>query len=428
MKGKEIVNYSLESMLKAGADKAQCLLEDSEKNELNVDAGEFSLLRTIFDSNLTMTALKNDQKGTVSINKTTGEAIDEAVQQVIKLAESSPPDAAHDISPKQPVKEFSGGNDAPDLDMMYDRFQEFVEYVKLTSPLTILEQSIFDFTRRQNYLGNTNQVDFTISKGIYNFWAMFTSKEGKNSSSFNYSGFYANQIEQPLYRYGSLDMLLKQSSEQIHTKPLPKKFTGEIIVAPDCVDTFVRYATMYLRDHYLITGNSIFKDKLNESIADKKLTLHSKPVSEEIEAGYFVTEDGYETQNSTIIEKGVLRTFLLSLYGANKTGRDRAVNSGFAYVMDAGDVAYDEMVKSVKKGILLQRFSGGTPSDNGDFSGVAKNSYYIEDGKIQYPLIETMVSGNIGSLLHFIKDISQERINFGSDIYPWIKFDGVTIS
>ena len=124
----------------------------------------------------------------------------------------------------------------------------------------------------------------------------------------------------------------------------------------------------------------------------------------------------------------VLRTFLLSLYGANKTGLTRAVNNGQAYVVDAGKVNFDDMVKSVKKGILLQRFSGGMPSDNGDFSGVAKNSYYIEDGKIQYPLIETMVSGNIGSLLYSIKNISQERIDFGSDIYPWIQFDGVTIS
>ena len=428
MKGKEIVDYCLETMRNAGADKAQCLLQDSQKNEFNVDAGEFSLLRTTFDSNLTLKALKNSQIGTLAVNKTSKEAIDKAVQQVMTLVESSPPDPAHDISPNQPAKSFSSGIDSPDQDMMMDRFEEFLSHVRNNYPVIILEQSIFDFTSSQSYFGNSNLVDFTSTRGIYNFWAMFTSKEEKNSSSFNYSGFYANQIEQPLHSYGSLDMLLRQSTEQIHTQPVPEKFTGDVIVAPDCLDTFIRFATMYLRDHFLITGNSIYKDKLDEPIANERLSLHSRPVSDEIKAGYFVTDDGFEAENSTIIENGVLRTFLLSLYGANKTGLTRAVNNGQAYVVDAGKVNFDDMVKSVKKGILLQRFSGGMPSDNGDFSGVAKNSYYIEDGKIQYPLIETMVSGNIGSLLYSIKNISQERIDFGSDIYPWIQFDGVTIS
>jgi len=89
------------------------------------------------------------------------------------------------------------------------------------------------------------------------------------------------------------------------------------------------------------------------------------------------------------------------------------------------------MIKSSnlpKKGILLCRFSGGRPSDNGDFSGVAKNSYYIENGEIRYPISETMVNGNIVEMMNNIKQISSERVNSGYHIYPWIKFDGLTVS
>ncbi len=86
------------------------------------------------------------------------------------------------------------------------------------------------------------------------------------------------------------------------------------------------------------------------------------------------------------------------------------------------------MISGIDKGILLSRFSGGSPSDNGDFSGVAKNSYYIENGEIKYPISETMISGNIFQMLNDIKDISKETINDGSSIYPWIQFSGLTIS
>ena len=68
------------------------------------------------------------------------------------------------------------------------------------------------------------------------------------------------------------------------------------------------------------------------------------------------------------------------------------------------------------------------PSSNGDFSGVAKNSYYIKNGKIKFPITETMVSGNVKEMFENIDDISSDRVNFGSGIFPWISFNGITIS
>ncbi|MDO9578879.1 MAG: metallopeptidase TldD-related protein [Candidatus Cloacimonadales bacterium] len=185
---------------------------------------------------------------------------------------------------------------------------------------------------------------------------------------------------------------------------------------------------LVLEDYSLIKGSSVFKDKLGEVIADNRFTLHSKPLSGELAGNYFVTNDGYEAQNSTIIEKGILKTFELSLYGSRKTGKTRAVNSGGCYIVEPGETEFEEMIKNTEKGLLLCRFSGGNPNDSGDFSGVAKNSYYIENGEIKYPVSETMISGNLVEMLQNIVEISAERINTGYQIYPWIKFDGVTVS
>ena len=88
----------------------------------------------------------------------------------------------------------------------------------------------------------------------------------------------------------------------------------------------------------------------------------------------------------------------------------------------------DEIIRNIKKGILLERFSGGRPSADGEFSGVAKNSYYIENGKIKYPISETMISGNIQEMFSNIGEISSDRIDFGYCIFPWISFKGVTVS
>ncbi|MDY6933093.1 MAG: TldD/PmbA family protein [Spirochaetota bacterium] len=429
MEEKEIVTYCIDSLQKLGVQKAHCILQNREKNELNVESNNVNLLRTTYDTNLHMVAIIDQRKGSISLNKIDKESIDEAIDMVIAIAKVSEADSANDIAEKQTSKEFDLGDKNPDLDNMYDKLKEFLQYANEKYPKTILEQVILDFTKAKSYIQNSNGIDFISRRGINHFSAMFTSKDGEKTSSFNHSGFSARKLDKPIKDFGSIDRLLKQSSEQINSRSFTDKIIGDVLVTPDCLGDFISAITRnFLSDYSLITENSIYKDKLNKSIADPKLTLHSKPISEEIANGYFITGDGYEVQNSTIIEKGILKTFLLSLYGSKKTGRAKAVNDGGAYIIDPGDESLEDIINSIQKGILLCRFSGGNPSENGDFSGVVKNSYFIESGEIQYPLKETMISGNLAQMFNNIKNISKERVDFGGAIFPWIHFSGLTIS
>jgi len=427
MKGKDILEYTLEQLKAKGVDKVQCMISNSEKKELNIDAGEMSLFRTTFNTSLGVTVYKDGKKGSTSINKTDKNSIDDIIGEVLTLAESSQPDPAYDIAEHQEPRSFSCGNDTSDMDTMFDRLSEFSEYTKSTYPKVILEQAIMDFTHRHGYFMNSNGVDFELDKGMYGFSPMFTSKDGLNTSSFNYSGFVSRELKKPLHEYASIDRLLRESEQQVITSPVPGKFIGDIIVTPDCLDEFVGEVLGYVTDMPMITGRSIYKDKLNEAIADSRFTLHSKPLGDEIESKSYITSDGYAAENFTYIDKGVLKSFLLGIYGANKTGHSRSVNDGNAHVVEAGDVSLENMIKSVKKGVVLARFSGGNPSDNGDFSGVAKNSYFVENGEVKYPISETMISGNISEMMKSIVDISKERVDFGNGIYPWVQFNGLTI-
>ncbi|MBC8214813.1 MAG: TldD/PmbA family protein [Candidatus Marinimicrobia bacterium] len=428
MTNREIVKYCIDEIIKAGADKVSCSLSVGSKNELNVDAGELSLFRTTFNRNLSLKAIKENKKGNISLNKLDKESIDQAIVELMDITNSTKPDTANDISEFQPAKTFNLGSKEPNLDLMYSRLKEFVEFTNNKYPKVILEQAILDFSYAQTILMNSNGIDFTINKGVYGFGPMFTSKDGKNTSSFNYAGFSSIELAKSLHEYANIELLMKQSEEQITTQQIPEKFVGDVIITPECFGDFVSAFESMISDYPLISGTSIYKDKLNEQIADKKLSIHCRPVSNDIEVGYFVTSDGYETKNSTVIDKGELKTFLLGLYGSNKTGLEKAVNSGGAFVIDAGDKSLDDLIKSVKQGILMARFSGGNPSENGDFSGVAKNSYYIENGKVKFPISETMVSGNIAKMFMNIKNISSERTNDGTSIIPWIQFSGLTVS
>ncbi|MCA9001200.1 MAG: TldD/PmbA family protein [Planctomycetes bacterium] len=425
---RDLANSSLEALQKAGADKAQCVLRVMDKSEFTVNSGKIDLLRTTENGSLTMTAIVDGQKGSLNLNELDAESVERAVADVIELARTSPPDEANDIAEGGAAQVFEAGPTEPDLDAMYDRLSNLIEYSKETHPRAIYDQMVYDFSVTTSLFKNSKGVDLQERSGGYSFSAMFSSREGQKSASFNYTGLYSHDANRELWQCGSLDRLLRENGEQVNTEGLKGKFIGDVIFTPDCLEEFLGTVTGFLGDGPMISGNSIYKDSIGQSIAAPSLTLHSRPISSELASGYHVTGDGTLAQDSTIIDKGVLTTHLLGLYGARKTGGRRAANDGGCFVVEPGDTPLDEMIAGVERGIWLGRFSGGHPTDSGDFSGVAKNSFLIENGRITKPLAETMLSGNIAKMLHTVRGFSRERTDFGNSIIPWMHAQGLTIS
>ena len=140
------------------------------------------------------------------------------------------------------------------------------------------------------------------------------------------------------------------------------------------------------------------------------------------------TGDGFLSENYDVIKDGVLQSFMLNLYTSNKTGYERAKTSAADLVIEGGDTPYHEIIKGIKKGIIVGRFSGGQPSNNGDFSGVAKNSFLVENGEITGAVSETMINGNLAEMLNNLIAISSETVKDGASVLPYMAFDKIVIS
>ena len=86
------------------------------------------------------------------------------------------------------------------------------------------------------------------------------------------------------------------------------------------------------------------------------------------------------------------------------------------------------MQASVGRGALVGRLSMGNPAPNGDFSGVIKNSFLLENGQRTKALSETMITGNVAQMLKDIAAISEEVSDFGGYQVPWLKVTGLRFS
>jgi len=104
--------------------------QKSKKYELNAEAGEISLLRTTFNTNIRLMAIKDKRRGYVSLNGEDETAIEEAAKNAVKFSEASPQDEAYDISEIQPAETFDNGMVEPDLDRIYNRLNNFLMEAK----------------------------------------------------------------------------------------------------------------------------------------------------------------------------------------------------------------------------------------------------------------------------------------------------------
>ncbi|MDZ7685996.1 MAG: metallopeptidase TldD-related protein [Gammaproteobacteria bacterium] len=425
---KKLAEQTLDAIRRAGFDKAACRVSNDELHELQAETGEINLFRTSFETDIALEGIEEERRASLSVNKTDEATIGSAVNDLKTMAAGGNPDPAFDIAEEQPHESFAGGIDTPDYDAMYDRVVELQDYAHETYPTLGIRSISCTFVRRRSCFANSNDVCFETSRGMYQVGMQFSSREGTQTSSMMYTGYATYDLDTPIREAVNVDELLRQSTEQVSTQHIPAKFKGDLVIAPNCLTSFTGFLTARIADGALISGTSVYDDKLGEAIASDKFTLRSMPLADDMAGGYWVTGDGYKAEDLTIVEKGVLKSYLLGLYGANKLGRPRAVNSGGAYVVDAGEASYEDLIRSVGEGILITRFSGGRPNDRGDFSGVAKNSYYIKDGKVQFPIKETTVSGNMVELLQNIDAVSSERLNFGNSLLPWVKVSGITAS
>ncbi len=415
----------------ANVTRYTCSVSRSTNNEFNVDSGKFSLFRTQFTDGMSLSVYIGDKKGSASLSSSLAEDanIESAVRDAVASAHAAEDDPAWVVAPKEEDKIFLSGNLDFDRDAFFGRLAEFLDTVKTDYPLIMLEQVISNHSRGINLYFNSSGTEYISLSGAYCSEYFYSAHDGDNSSSFMVSGYMFKDLDKPFVKIGNLEKSLKDAQNQIYTKPFAGKKIGKLIATPSLVDELVSSALENFADDYcILNGTSIWIDKLGKKVADDRLTISFKTNGEDFVGGQAYSSEGYLTEDYNIIDKGVLTNFDISAYTANKTGYKRAPNGGSNMIIENGSKSIEDMIKETEFGIYVARFSGGAPSINGDFSGVAKNSFLIENGKLTSALSETMISGNLADLLNNIVDISKEQEADGANLIPYISFDGVTIS
>lgn len=411
------------------AERFHYSVTEEETREFNYENGSFTLYRTLFDDAFHVTVYQQNRPGTVAGNDLTEESLRSSVEDALHSAAAAEPDEAWGIAPDAGEKVFSHGPLEPDPERLFSRLQELRQIISAEYPLVQIMMMIAKHVKARTLYRNSSGSCFEELAGYYSVMLEFAGNDGEQTTGLDYTGVLLTDLEKPLIDCGSFREHLENAQAQLRKVELPEKFTGTVILTPDCLGEFL-YSIVgnYLSDSVLLDGTSKWKDKLGEKVADECFSLSLRPLDPQIACGERYTGSGFVAENMTLIENGVLQNFSLSLYAANKTGFAPAKTTDTAFFVQPGEKPLAEIIKGTKRGLLVGGFSGGQPGANGEFSGVAKNSYYIEDGEIRGAVSETMINGSLDGILRDIVAISRETVADGGSVLPWLAADGIVVS
>ncbi|RFP80251.1 metalloprotease TldD [Hydrogenophaga borbori] len=154
-------------------------------------------------------------------------------------------------------------------------------------------------------------------------------------------------------------------------------------------------------------GSSAFAGRIGQRVAAKGVTVLDDGTIADRRGSLNVDDEGHVSQRNVLIEDGILRGYIQDamnarLMGVKPTGNGR--RESYAHTpmprmtntyMLSGDKHPDEIVASIKKGLYATNFGGGQVDiTSGKFVFSASQAFWVENGKIQYPVKGATLVGN----------------------------------
>ncbi|MFN9771172.1 MAG: metalloprotease TldD [Burkholderiales bacterium] len=153
-------------------------------------------------------------------------------------------------------------------------------------------------------------------------------------------------------------------------------------------------------------GSSAFAGRLGERVAAKGVTVVDDGTIADRRGSLNIDDEGNPTQRNVLIEDGILKGYIQDSLNARLmkvpvTGNGR--RESFAHLpmprmtntyMLGGDRDPKEIVESIERGLYAVNFGGGQVDiTNGKFVFSASEAYWVENGKVQYPVKGATIIG-----------------------------------
>lgn len=172
---------------------------------------------------------------------------------------------------------------------------------------------------------------------------------------------------------------------------------------------------------YNHNGLSAYADRMGQRIADPNVTVIDDATMPKERGALNVDDEGSATGRTTLVDKGVLNSYLhdktsANQYGVGTTGSGRRESFRFAPLprmsctfIENGPHTREEIIASVDHGVICETYlDGQVQLGEGDYTFNVRNGWLVEKGKVTAPLKNFTISGNGPELLQEISMVAND--------------------
>jgi len=437
----ELGEIAVKKALELGADEAEAYLIRGKEFNVSLESNDIKLAKSQTRDGIGIRVFKNKSLGFASVNVLSEPKIAEAVSNAVRLAKLTPADKYNQLPMPTPLTKVEGIYDPQaekiEMDFALDNAVKMLKTVQNFDKRIAVDSGSFDASVYEIGIVNSKGIKLSERGSSFSYVIFGMATDKQEVSCFQYEFDVTHQASEVNVEKVALDFAQKVINSLGAKKW--ESFKGTVILDPEVVTDLLSVILFSVNANNVQKGMSRFAKSLNQKVAMADLSIEDNGLLKGGNASGSFDREGVARKLIKLIDKGVLNTFLYNSYTANKENR---ISTGHAtggtrevpYIgptnltISPGNKTKDELIKDVRKGILVTRLSCFPNPVSGDFSGVVKGGFRIENGEIGKPVIETMIAGNVFELINQISGISKEQKRIFSFIVPWLKIEDISIT
>lgn len=430
-----------------GADEAECVVREGSQFSVNVRLGEVDQVKDSGSKAIGLRVLSGNRAASTFSSDFSGKGLDVLVNSAIETVRFTSEDPFNDL----PEAEHLGvATDPAALRLHHDDVLALTAEQKIEMARTA-EAAALEADPR---ITNSEGGDF---RSGWSRWTLANSRGFGGEYSLTHCSLSAvpvaesNGSKERDYWYSvSLDAAGLESPEDVGRRAAERALrrlhstkvaTTEVpvIFEPRVAGSLLGHIFQAASGDAVYRHASFFADKLGEKVAGDNITV----VDDGLRPGGLGStpfdDEGVASRRTTIIEDGVLRSYLLNSYSARKLGLETTGNAsrGLAgspgigpgnFMLQPGDASPEDIIASVDRGLYVTELIGyGVNLVTGDYSRGAVG-LWIEKGELTYAVSEVTIGGNLKEVFKQIDMIGSDLDYRSVFVAPTLKIRCMTVA
>ena len=422
-----VVDSALAHARKLGASDAGAEISEGSGLSVSVRNGELENVERNRDKSLGVTVYLGHRRG----NASTSDFSDAAVARTVQ--------AAYDIARFTAEDPFAQLPDAADLASDADRLRD----------LDLPDDDVVTSEQAAQLALECEAAARAVSKQITNSEGASVSAQQSHFFSAHSNGFrggYASSRHslsvspiagkgrdmQRDYWYSSqrnaADLASAQAVGEYAARRALSRLKARKIATTQCPVLFESPLAAGLLGSFVqgVSGGALYRkssfllDSLGQQVFPKHIDLLEDPFVPGGKGSSPFDEEGVRVQPRKVVDAGVVQGYFLSSYSARKLGMKTTGNAGGSHNLTLtsrrtrkGD-DLDAMLAKLGTGLFVTELMGqGVNYVTGDYSRGA-SGFWVENGRIAYPVHEITIAGNMKAMLKGIEAIGADAYAYGA--------------